>query len=187
MQTLRTSLLYEPSRLVACGPIQAVNTPDAKTEVLALSCWVLVSLVHGRMCPASQKSSRTLSPSFRRALGCNTPVEWALASLRTADLGVMQHGSRTYATAAERAARFATFAKNLARIEAHNAEGHSFQLGINEFADVEPEEFASSHFGMSAESRPWSGLPYLGRDPQCGSNASSCLPLQSCQGMPLLS
>jgi len=75
---------------------------------------------------------------------------------------------RRYATAAERAARFATFAKNFAHIEAHNAEGHSFKLGINSFADIEPEEFASGHFGLSAEQKQWSGLPYLGSDPYSG-------------------
>ncbi|CAE7348087.1 unnamed protein product [Symbiodinium natans] len=83
---------------------------------------------------------------------------------------------KTYSTAAERAARFATFAKNFARIEAHNAEGHSYKLGINEFADMEPEEFAASHFGLSAESRPWSGLPYLGRDPQHDSRIQQACP-----------
>ena len=75
---------------------------------------------------------------------------------------------RTYSTASERAARFATFAKNFARIEAHNAQGKSFKLGINEFADMEPEEFATSHFGMKEGTRAWSGLPYLGRDPRLG-------------------
>ena len=82
---------------------------------------------------------------------------------------------KTYSTAAERAARFATFAKNFARIEAHNAEDKSFKLGINEFADMEPEEFAAGHFGMKEESRPWSGLPYLGRDPYSGSTLPSAV------------
>jgi len=82
---------------------------------------------------------------------------------------------KTYSTAAEKAARFATFAKNFARIEAHNAEDKSFKLGINEFADMEPEEFAASHFGLKEASRPWSGLPYLGRDPYSGSALPSAV------------
>ncbi|CAJ1342602.1 unnamed protein product, partial [Effrenium voratum] len=75
---------------------------------------------------------------------------------------------RSYASEAERALRFATFAKNLAKIEAHNAAGHSYQLGVTEFADQAPEEFASARFGLAKSTKPWADLPYLGRDEYSG-------------------
>eukprot|EP00913_Durusdinium_trenchii_P012028 g11300.t1 len=47
---------------------------------------------------------------------------------------------KNYATADDRMQRFDIFAKNLQRIEAHNAQNHSYTLGITEFADQKPEE-----------------------------------------------
>ena len=42
--------------------------------------------------------------------------------------------------------------------------GHSYQLGVTEFADQAPEEFASARFGLAKSTKPWADLPYLGRD-----------------------
>lgn len=72
---------------------------------------------------------------------------------------------KNYATADDRMQRFDIFAKNLQRIEAHNAQNHSYTLGITEFADQKPEEFRLDHVGCMAQpkGRQWGTLPYLGR------------------------
>eukprot|EP00930_Biecheleria_cincta_P051044 TRINITY_DN361_c0_g1_i2.p1 TRINITY_DN361_c0_g1~~TRINITY_DN361_c0_g1_i2.p1 ORF type:complete len:347 (+),score=84.70 TRINITY_DN361_c0_g1_i2:79-1119(+) len=72
---------------------------------------------------------------------------------------------RSYASDEERATRFAIFASNFARVEAANAAGHDYSLGINEFADMSPEEFAAGRFGLSASpAKAWDGLTHLGSD-----------------------
>ena len=45
------------------------------------------------------------------------------------------HG-KSYASLAEEEVRFAQFKANLDKIEKHNAEGHSWKLGITKFADL---------------------------------------------------
>jgi hypothetical protein len=50
------------------------------------------------------------------------------------------HG-KSYASAEEEAHRFAVFQDNLAFIEKHNAEKHSYTVGINQFADLTNAEF----------------------------------------------
>ena len=45
------------------------------------------------------------------------------------------HG-KSYASLAEEELRFAHFKANLDKIEKHNAEGHSWKLGITKFADL---------------------------------------------------
>lgn len=49
--------------------------------------------------------------------------------------------------AAERETKLATFAMNFMYMQAENAKSHAYTLGINEFADLTQEEFASTHFG----------------------------------------
>ncbi|CAJ1408233.1 unnamed protein product [Effrenium voratum] len=51
------------------------------------------------------------------------------------------------------------------------SSGHSYQLGVTEFADQAPEEFASGRFGLAKSTRPWADLPYLGRDEFSGKAA----------------
>jgi len=114
-------------------------------------------------------------PSYPIVKAKKSMVESPEMNVATAFAHFMHKFGKTYSTASERAARFATFAKNFARIEAHNAQGKSFKLGINEFADMEPEEFATSHFGMKEGTRAWSGLPYLGRDPYSGAELPSAV------------
>ena len=45
------------------------------------------------------------------------------------------HG-KVYESEAEEEVRFNQFKDNLAKIEKHNAEGHSWKLGITKFADL---------------------------------------------------
>lgn len=71
---------------------------------------------------------------------------------------------RSYASEAESLARFAVFRANLLLIEAENKKGHSYKLGVNEFADLSPEEFAAQRFGFKrpTHSKLWGGRPKLG-------------------------
>ena len=45
------------------------------------------------------------------------------------------HG-KSYASLAEEELRFGHFKDNLAKIEKHNSEGHSWRLGVTKFADL---------------------------------------------------
>ena len=45
------------------------------------------------------------------------------------------HG-KSYASLAEEELRFGHFKDNLAKIEKHNSEGHSWSLGVTKFADL---------------------------------------------------
>jgi len=58
--------------------------------------------------------------------------------------------------------RFAVFRANLLRIEAVNAKGLGYTLGVNEFADLTVEEFSANHFGLKSPEKLWTGLPKLG-------------------------
>jgi len=55
------------------------------------------------------------------------------------------------------ATRFAVFGRNLALIQRHNAEfqqgKHSFELALNEFADLSWEEFSATRLGYKAARR----------------------------------
>ena len=44
--------------------------------------------------------------------------------------------NRTYSNMAEEQMRFAVFEDNLRIIERHNSEGHSWTMGVNQFADL---------------------------------------------------
>jgi len=78
-----------------------------------------------------------------------------------------------YAGLEEREARFLTFVKNYMYILEENAKGHSYELGINQFADMTAEEFAKTHTGLRSD-KPWGKLPNLGaHTPSNGPLASS--------------
>jgi len=63
----------------------------------------------------------------------------------------------------EKEVRFAAFAANYAYIQAENAKGHSYELGINHFADMTPDEFAMSRLGLRPrEKKQWGSLSSLG-------------------------
>jgi len=44
--------------------------------------------------------------------------------------------------------RFNTFKTNLNKIERHNEEGHTWTMGLNEFADLNSEEFKNTYYGF---------------------------------------
>ena len=46
-----------------------------------------------------------------------------------------EHG-KVYTSAKEEGTRFAIFKDNLRKIEEHNQAGHSWQLGVTQFADL---------------------------------------------------
>jgi len=63
-------------------------------------------------------------------------------------------------------ARFAAFSANYALVQAENAKGHAYTLGINKFADLSREEFAATRLGglRPAGHQTWGGLPLMGTD-----------------------
>jgi C1A family cysteine protease len=50
--------------------------------------------------------------------------------------------NRSYATQEEHDRRLEIFTANSILVEKHNAEGHSWTMGLNQFADMTPKEFA---------------------------------------------
>jgi len=77
----------------------------------------------------------------------------------------------------EEAKRFKIFDKSFNFIKAENSKSKSYFLVINEFADSSPEEFNSTHFGMSVPSsgKLWSGMPRLGADEYSGAALASSI------------
>eukprot|EP00406_Dinophysis_acuminata_P039115 CAMPEP_0179377018 /NCGR_PEP_ID=MMETSP0797-20121207/88618_1 /TAXON_ID=47934 /ORGANISM="Dinophysis acuminata, Strain DAEP01" /LENGTH=330 /DNA_ID=CAMNT_0021093075 /DNA_START=14 /DNA_END=1002 /DNA_ORIENTATION=+ len=71
---------------------------------------------------------------------------------------------KNYATDAEKVAHFAAFKENFDLIEKHNAEDHSYTLGLNPYADLTPEEFTQMHGARKSErlQSAFAGLQYLG-------------------------
>ncbi|RWW08546.1 hypothetical protein BHE74_00021060 [Ensete ventricosum] len=60
------------------------------------------------------------------------------------------HGKR-YASEEEKHARFRVFQDNLAFVDAHNAAANSsYELALNAFADLLPNEFRAARLGLSA-------------------------------------
>merc|ERR1712002_1248037 len=62
------------------------------------------------------------------------------------------HG-KTYGSSKEETMRFAIFKENLEKIEKHNQEGHSWQLGVTKFADLTKEEFSKTYASGRLNSR----------------------------------
>jgi C1A family cysteine protease len=54
--------------------------------------------------------------------------------------------------------RKSVFKTNVDKIEAHNAKGLSWTLGVNEFADLTSDEFFSTHLGYKTSDHPLQGL-----------------------------
>lgn len=71
---------------------------------------------------------------------------------------------KSYADADEEQQRFGIFKKAVDYVSTENAKGHSYTLGINEFSDLETEDFASHYMGftMPAPSQLWGDAMYLG-------------------------
>jgi len=62
----------------------------------------------------------------------------------------------------ERMDRFNKFKNTFDHIETENAKANEYELGINEFSDLTPEEFGASHFGYKKPEKPWGSLKNLG-------------------------
>ena len=61
----------------------------------------------------------------------------------------MAEYGRTYKTTEEKHHRFEIFKSNVQLIESFNAAGnHTFELGINQFADLTNQEFRAMHTGF---------------------------------------
>jgi len=66
--------------------------------------------------------------------------------------------SKTYSTQYEKDLRLAIFKANYRYVQEHNANGLSYTLAVNEFADMTPEEFHASRLGLDAPPNLWGGL-----------------------------
>lgn len=62
--------------------------------------------------------------------------------------------NRTYSSPEEVAYRRSIFEQNLERIERHNAEGHSWTMAVNKFADLTSEEFRARFVRNGFRIRP---------------------------------
>ena len=68
---------------------------------------------------------------------------------------------KTY-DSAEESKRFNIFISNLVYISAENAKGHNFTLGVNQFSDLTPEEFATQNTGWAKPDALFGAVPNLG-------------------------
>lgn len=99
----------------------------------------------------------------------------ALASIPSDEYGVAfkdfeNRFQKQYNNESEREARFGNFKATYLFIASENAKGtNSYELGINDFSDMSPEEFDSTHFGFKIHEYPWGSLPYLGTHEYSGS------------------
>eukprot|EP00451_Oxyrrhis_marina_P005670 CAMPEP_0204303870 /NCGR_PEP_ID=MMETSP0468-20130131/84125_1 /ASSEMBLY_ACC=CAM_ASM_000383 /TAXON_ID=2969 /ORGANISM="Oxyrrhis marina" /LENGTH=398 /DNA_ID=CAMNT_0051283189 /DNA_START=62 /DNA_END=1259 /DNA_ORIENTATION=+ len=71
--------------------------------------------------------------------------------------------SKTYNGDEEEALRFKIFKDNVDLIHEHNSKGASYELGVNQFADLTLEEFSQTYLGYKAPSKPFGGAAYLGQ------------------------
>merc|ERR1712137_1341961 len=71
--------------------------------------------------------------------------------------------NRSYSSDVEESRRFGIFKVNLDFIHEMNAKGNSFELAVNQFADLTADEFAQTHFGITQPEQPWGSLPSLGQ------------------------
>lgn len=70
---------------------------------------------------------------------------------------------KAYSSEAEEAHRFGIFKDNLAFVEAENAKNHTYELGVNKFADLTEEEFATRYARGGAKPESLFGdAPFLG-------------------------
>lgn len=75
----------------------------------------------------------------------------------------IQKFDKTYDSDSEKETRFEAFLENYRFIQAENAKGHSYELGLNHFADMTLEEFTMTRLGLRAPpGQRWGSLPKLG-------------------------
>jgi len=70
--------------------------------------------------------------------------------------------AKTYSDAADEENRFQIFKSNVDFINAMNAKGNKFELGVTPFADLTADEFDATHFGIKKPDQMWGSLPNLG-------------------------
>jgi len=58
--------------------------------------------------------------------------------------------------------RFQVFKSNVEFIHAENAKGNTYKLGINQLADLTPEEYRKRYLGFKRPKKDWGSLPRLG-------------------------
>ena len=58
--------------------------------------------------------------------------------------------------------KFHNFKNTFDYIKSENAKGNKYELGINEFSDMSPDEFAKTHFGYTKPEMPCGNLKNLG-------------------------
>merc|ERR1711990_426279 len=65
---------------------------------------------------------------------------------------------------ADEVQHFHSFKRSLDHVNAENAKGHSYTLGINRFSDMETDNFAKQYMGfkMPEPSLLWGGAAYRG-------------------------
>lgn len=63
----------------------------------------------------------------------------------------MKHYNRKYENFSEYLHRFDLFIKNAKMIEMHNSNGNSYNLSVNQFADLTREEFKKYYTGLTVE------------------------------------
>lgn len=68
----------------------------------------------------------------------------------------------------EESTRFNIFKANVDIIQAVNNKNVSYTLGVNQFADLNADEFAAQYTGLKKPEKIWGDLPYLGRDTYSG-------------------
>jgi len=72
---------------------------------------------------------------------------FALDSYELAFHGWMSSFNRTYSSEVEQKIRLEIFKDNIDKINKHNVEGHTWTMGVNQFADMTQHEFASKMLG----------------------------------------
>jgi len=83
----------------------------------------------------------------------------------------VQRFERNYTNEQERDIRFSNFKATYIFIAHENAKGtNTYELGVNEFSDMTPDEFASSHFGFLQSEKRWGGLAHLGTHEYSGAS-----------------
>lgn len=63
---------------------------------------------------------------------------------------LVKHG-KAYNALGEKEKRFEIFKDNLRFIDAHNAENHTYELGLNRFADLSNEEYRALYLGTKID------------------------------------
>ena len=69
---------------------------------------------------------------------------------------------KSYASTVEEEQRFLIFKDNVNFAHETNAAGHTFRLGVTEWADQTADEFGQTHFGVRVPDKQWGDLPNLG-------------------------